>query len=306
MLQVVYLIYQNYIYYLVKWVVHILTGKCGIERVLESKTVQGERLLALERQILFSKTSIKNIVDDFTRKTSKSVQTLTGLGGTRELFSVQDSVKRIRAVKVFAFAANKTKLDKSMTYICGYRNLIRTAEDLRVTKFDENNGSHVLMLEQLWSCLKLDDADFKRKGEHWKTLGFQGDDPVTDLRGMGMLGLSNLVYFATNHPESAKQLLIRSHNPTIGCSVAITGIDLTNLCYQFLLFGTLKYVFYYQEGDITCDLATYQETFAKVFQCFDSFWIESKPESIMDYGNIRRAFEERLRECILTQHKLAY
>lgn len=33
-----------------------------------------------------------------------------------------------------------------------------------------------------------------RYGPHWTALGFQGDDPATDLRGAGMLGLLQLFY----------------------------------------------------------------------------------------------------------------
>ena len=33
-------------------------------------------------------------------------------------------------------------------------------------------------------------------GEHWETIGFQGIDPGTDLRGVGMLGALHMVYCA--------------------------------------------------------------------------------------------------------------
>lgn len=37
-----------------------------------------------------------------------------------------------------------------------------------------------------------------RVSEQWKDLGFQGNDPATDFRGMGLFGLSCLQY-PTNH-----------------------------------------------------------------------------------------------------------
>lgn len=33
--------------------------------------------------------------------------------------------------------------------------------------------------------------------KQWGDIGFQGDDPKTDFRGMGMLGLINLVWVAS-------------------------------------------------------------------------------------------------------------
>ena len=35
--------------------------------------------------------------------------------------------------------------------------------------------------------------EFGVNGDKLNILGFQGEDPKTDFRGMGMLGLSNLV-----------------------------------------------------------------------------------------------------------------
>lgn len=32
-----------------------------------------------------------------------------------------------------------------------------------------------------------------RFGPHWESVGFQGDDPATDLRGYGMLGLLQML-----------------------------------------------------------------------------------------------------------------
>lgn len=49
------------------------------------------------------------------------------------------------------------------------------------------------VLLQLWSSLKPDFPLKSRIGQHWGEIGFQGDDPATDFRGMGLLGLKNLV-----------------------------------------------------------------------------------------------------------------
>ena len=46
---------------------------------------------------------------------------------------------------------------------------------------------------QLWSTLRPDVPLPSRTGHHWTEIGFQGDDPATDFRGMGLLGLQNLV-----------------------------------------------------------------------------------------------------------------
>ena len=48
-------------------------------------------------------------------------------------------------------------------------------------------------LFQLWNKLNPDIALRSRISKQWTDIGFQGDDPQTDFRGMGLLGLQNLV-----------------------------------------------------------------------------------------------------------------
>lgn len=45
---------------------------------------------------------------------------------------------------------------------------------------------------QLWKFLKPDTPLASRISKQWCEIGFQGDDPKTDFRGMGLLGLYNL------------------------------------------------------------------------------------------------------------------
>jgi len=94
--------------------------------------------------------------------------------------------------------------------------------DLKKTVFDPKNGRHVQLLQDLWASM-LPDArcpinDDKSPSSSissgaWSDLGFQGKDPSTDFRGMGLLGLTQLVYFAKYDPEAAKRVLKVSLHP---------------------------------------------------------------------------------------------
>lgn len=42
---------------------------------------------------------------------------------------------------------------------------------------------------------------------------FKGDDPATDFRGMGMLGLDQLVFFAQYDVENCHRVFSLSHHP---------------------------------------------------------------------------------------------
>ena len=49
---------------------------------------------------------------------------------------------------------------------------------------------------------------YSRTGEWWKwSLGFQHSDPVSDIRGGGILSLKNLIFFLANHPLKATQMI---------------------------------------------------------------------------------------------------
>ena len=66
-------------------------------------------------------------------------------------------------------------------------------EALRAEAFDGDNLSHERGLLELWSLLQPGVPLETRRTKQWQSIGFQGDDPKTDFRGMGVLGLENLL-----------------------------------------------------------------------------------------------------------------
>ncbi len=51
----------------------------------------------------------------------------------------------------------------------------------------------------------------------WKALGFQGTDPGTDLRSLGVFGLMQLVHYAERHAREARAILARSLGTSGAC-----------------------------------------------------------------------------------------
>ena len=72
----------------------------------------------------------------------------------------------------------------------------------------------------------------------------QGNDPSTDFRGMGLLGLTNLSYFVTSMNDLAKSIFSKSLHPKYGYPFAIVGINITSWIHKLLLDGHLKTHFY--------------------------------------------------------------
>ena len=61
----------------------------------------------------------------------------------------------------------------------------------------------------------------------WGSIGFQGNDPATDFRDMGLLGLHQMAYFAAHRPTVARQIVTSADLPYRGFPYAITGIQMT-------------------------------------------------------------------------------
>lgn len=81
---------------------------------------------------------------------------------------------------------------------------------------------------RLWSASCPGVALVSRVSEQWKALGFQGNDPATDFRGMGILGLRHLVYFAEKHGGEWRELLeSQARRRERQYPVAVAGINLT-------------------------------------------------------------------------------
>lgn len=76
--------------------------------------------------------------------------------------------------------------------INAYQSLIREIDLIRCEKFSHENLSQFNLLADLWSGLKTEAKPESIKNKKWRELGFQGDDPSTDFRGMGMLALNSL------------------------------------------------------------------------------------------------------------------
>ncbi|CAC9497224.1 conserved hypothetical protein [Leishmania infantum JPCM5] len=77
----------------------------------------------------------------------------------------------------------------------------------RATPFDKDNRSHMNLLQQLWMAAGKPATTYSPLGQHWASIGFQGVDPVTDLRGGGVLALRQLVHFAQAHNTAFREML---------------------------------------------------------------------------------------------------
>eukprot|EP01135_Chromosphaera_perkinsii_P006107 Nk52_evm3s400 gene=Nk52_evmTU3s400 len=125
-----------------------------------------------------------------------------------------------------------------MKEISRVAELRRGIDAARKVKYEETNAVHERGLLLLWGLLQPHCKLESRTGKTWQLLGFQGDNPATDFRGMGLLGLYNLLYFATFYTDICTSVLSNANHPYRGYSFAVVGINITALLFNLLCADT--------------------------------------------------------------------
>lgn len=85
-----------------------------------------------------------------------------------------------------------------------------------------------------------------RRSEQWKELGFQGSDPLTDFRAMGLLAVHCLVYMGENHPAETARL-VRAQADGRDYPLCAAVINVVSVLTELLGF---------RDGEHTCDQYT--------------------------------------------------
>uniref|UniRef100_A0A1I7X4L4 OTU domain-containing protein n=1 Tax=Heterorhabditis bacteriophora TaxID=37862 RepID=A0A1I7X4L4_HETBA len=197
----------------------------------------------------------------------------------------------------------KRKLKNALKHFDAYEALCEQVEAMRSEKYDSGNEEHEKKLINLWELLMPDKPILGRIGKQWRDIGFQvkyfqfvnnvGDDPATDFRGMGILSLDQLIYFAREHENEMRSILGLSHHPTLGFPMAVAGITITSLTRHLLCTGRLKKHFY-NSLENPVEIADFHHAYCRIFTLFIEYWKRANPPSIMNFNSIRMDFEQGL------------
>lgn len=216
---------------------------------------------------------------------------------------MEDLIARIiqeKRIKVQKDPTFKLNLHKCLLQISGYHVLFEAVEELRKEAYDSEKDEHEKMLLKLWDLLMPSVRLESRITKQWCRIGFQGDDPKTDFRGMGMLGLINLVFFSENYTDAARKVLSHSNHPKLGYSYAIVGINLTEMAYSLMNSGALKPHFYNTVSGKP-QMQHFHEFYCYLAYEFDKFWLEEEPESIMEFNRYREKFHDKVKGQLQAQ-----
>lgn len=99
--------------------------------------------------------------------------------------------------------------------------------------FNDREEFHFQILYTIFCQLK-DTDHCLRYGHHWEEIGFQGTDPATDLRGVGMLGLLQMLAFVLQYKDYLKECLRYSEDETYNFPMCVTLINITGFTLEWL------------------------------------------------------------------------
>lgn len=146
----------------------------------------------------------------------------------------------------------------------------------------------------------MDDVQTDIRKPDWTAIGFQGKDPSTDFRGMGILGLQQLLFFASEYNDMTKSILSSSNHPVKGYPFAITGINLTSLTLNLMTSSNLRTHFFNLSASSTRHedghfwIQDFHQAYVLIFTAFHSFWIKEDPVDVMQFRFVREKFVHRL------------
>ncbi|XP_070553832.1 ELMO domain-containing protein 2-like [Ptychodera flava] len=280
-------IYFTFLRGMIKWLLHKITGACELQRICRKYEPGAKRTKKIESSLRSSRTAVV--------KKALTNEIIIDVAINNIML-----VKGIIAEEDPGFAP---ALNVCLTQIRGYKKLVTEVDSLRKTPYNSDDSEHENMLTQFWELLMPNNKLQGRITKQWGEIGFQGDDPKTDFRGMGMLGLHNLVFFASHFNNEARQTLSHSHHPKFGYSFAIVGINITSMACYLLNQGILK-VHFYNLTQSEPSMAEFHQVYCYLLFEFDKFWFKEKPRDVMEFSRIREKFQKKITKMLKDQHQV--
>jgi len=167
--------------------------------------------------------------------------------------------------------------------------------NLTKTAVSWENPDHAKTLSQLLKLCLPDSAPIQGPSDAWKGMGFQGNDPCTDFRGMGMLGLFCLHHMALHHQKEMHQMIQDTESGiAVYYPVAVAGINVLAQQVQLLRNGDLTRTLAFVQTTGSQDLSHFAHIFAALFHSFHVYWKNARPASMMDFNTVLTAFTSDL------------
>ena len=181
-------------------------------------------------------------------------------------------------------------LCRHLDFVSREAKLTQSLRSLASTMYDKSNPAHEELLLNLWKLLCPNRPLSNRISSDWGDIGFQGTDPATDFRGMGLLGLLQLLEFGRfDSGDPARGALSLANHPSYGFPFSCACINITAWLLQSLEQGKLR-IWFASRNNISSE--TFHFLYITLFDKFAHFYVASRPEDIMSFGVLFGQFKE--------------
>ncbi|DBA86037.1 hypothetical protein WJX77_012319 [Trebouxia sp. C0004] len=154
--------------------------------------------------------------------------------------------------------------------------------------FDDSNLMHLRLLQSVYLSFVGGPGPVGRYGPHWATLGFQGSDPTTDLRGCGILGLLHLLLLHEHDPANAQAIFKLSTAKESEFPLAPVSLNITKWTLQMVRERKLTSAAKKQQSAVTAASDFYVGTFYTLY----NHWKDKKC-TMADSGFVLNEIEKR-------------
>ncbi|KAL0481872.1 ELMO domain-containing protein [Acrasis kona] len=262
----------SYIFFLYKYVLHLITGRTELGDVLTGKhTEMMNRKVA---SLITTNKEYSGLCGKSRDKNTNEVVHHLSL----DFDNLRDENKVTDVLNDGKLTTQQlSNLRLSIQQLINVNFSINTLSKLRQETFSYENVQHVKLLDEQWRLLKPDVHRGERVTEKWQEVGYQGKDPTTDFRGMGVLALKNLVHFADNETKTARDILEESHDVDHWYPFSVAGINFTSEIFNLLVTS---------ESEV---LELFSGIYTKVFKQFHEQWKEEGC-TVMQFNEKKNSF----------------
>ncbi|XP_049267857.1 ELMO domain-containing protein 3 isoform X2 [Rhipicephalus sanguineus] len=151
-----------------------------------------------------------------------------------------DKVTNVVGIGAVTYCSRIITYEEALCYfkekdLSSYMTTIRPVIQRR-GPFDNDNTLHLEILQTIYRKLTNTVYDCPRYGSHWERIGFQGNDPATDLRGVGVLGILHLLFLTTGfgNIELVNDIYSLSRDRDQNFPFALMSLNITKMSIEAL------------------------------------------------------------------------
>ncbi|CAF3691607.1 unnamed protein product [Rotaria socialis] len=228
------------------------------------------------------------------------------------VYQIKNSIN-FTSSKSLDYEINQMKIDRKKSLIHDqlytvihklelYQKLINQIDKIRKTQVTSTDAEHLDLFEKIWSRLVTQSNDdhepMSTISKRWTKIGFQSPNPLTDFRGMGVLGLQSIEYLSRDESTCLTYVNIRPPNDysfaigvinAVSWLVALVEIESSknDISHPLLTYFSVH----------PCNLNEFFRLFSLVFNEWHQFWIDQKAD-IMQFEQLSKRFRaQMLVEC---------